>query len=119
MPIYEYECTACGNHHEVIQKITEQPLVDCPSCQQPALKKLISAVGFRLSGTGWYETDFKQSNKRNLSGKEAKESKDAKDAKDSSKTDSPKSKESDSAKTGKSADTSKASTTSQSASSAG
>ena len=114
MPIYEYECTACGSNHEVIQKITEEPLVDCPSCHQPALKKLVSAVGFRLSGTGWYETDFKQSNKRNLSDKEAKESK---DSKDSSKSDSPKSKESDSAKAGKSADTSKSSTTSQSASS--
>ncbi len=105
MPIYEYECTACGYHHEVIQKISEEPLANCPSCHQPALKKLVSAAGFRLSGTGWYETDFKQSNKRNLTAKEPKETKD-----------SSKSKESESSKAGKPADKSKSTTTSQPAS---
>ena len=61
MPIYEYECEACGYHYEAIQKISDAPLLECPSCGQPALKKLISAAGFRLSGSGWYETDFKNS----------------------------------------------------------
>jgi len=59
MPIYEYQCLACGHEMEKLQKLADAPLVDCPNCQQPALKKKISAAGFRLKGTGWYETDFK------------------------------------------------------------
>ena len=59
MPIYEYECQACGYHLEVIQKMSDAPVVACPACGKTELKKLISAAGFRLSGTGWYETDFK------------------------------------------------------------
>ena len=66
MPIYEYECQQCGHRHEVLQKISEDPLTDCPACNKSALKKLISAAGFRLSGSGWYETDFKSKNKKNL-----------------------------------------------------
>lgn len=103
MPIYEYECTACGDLHEIMQKITEDPLVDCPSCGQPALKKLISAAGFRLSGTGWYETDFKRSRQRNLTEKESKESKESTKSKDSGDSkDSPKPKEAKSSKADKS-----------------
>ena len=68
MPIYEYSCQACGHKHEALQKISDKPLVDCPACEQPALKKMISAAGFRLSGSGWYETDFKGSKKKNISG---------------------------------------------------
>ena len=64
MPIYEYECKACGYRHEAIQKMSDQPLVECPSCHKPELKKLISAAGFRLKGSGWYETDFKNSGKK-------------------------------------------------------
>ena len=66
MPIYEYECQQCGHHHEALQKISEDPLTVCPSCNASALKKLVSAAGFRLSGSGWYETDFKSKNKKNL-----------------------------------------------------
>ncbi len=66
MPIYEYECQQCGHRHEALQKISEDPLTVCPACNKSALKKLISAAGFRLSGTGWYETDFKSKNKKNL-----------------------------------------------------
>ncbi len=66
MPIYEYECKACGSRHEVIQKMSEEPLVECPDCKKPELKKLISAAGFRLKGGGWYETDFKTGGKKNL-----------------------------------------------------
>ncbi|SPJ34785.1 FmdB family zinc ribbon protein [Kushneria phyllosphaerae] len=68
MPIYEYECRACGTRLEKIQKIDAAPLVECPSCHEGALQRLISAAGFRLSGGGWYETDFKSSGRRNLAG---------------------------------------------------
>jgi len=59
MPIYEYECTDCGHKLEAIQKMSDDPLKDCPECDTDSLKKLVSAAGFRLKGTGWYETDFK------------------------------------------------------------
>lgn len=59
MPIYEYECGSCGHRFEAIQKMSDPVLNDCPSCGQSGLKKLISAAGFQLKGTGWYATDFK------------------------------------------------------------
>jgi len=59
MPIYEYECGACGHRFEVIQKMSDPALTGCPSCGKSELKKLISAAGFQLKGTGWYATDFK------------------------------------------------------------
>lgn len=68
MPIYEYQCQACGHHLEALQKISEEPLKDCPKCGQPQLSRLISAAGFRLKGGGWYETDFKQGKRRNVAG---------------------------------------------------
>ena len=67
MPIYEYICNDCGHEFETLQKMSDEPLVDCPACEKPALKKKISAPGFRLSGSGWYETDFKSDNQKNLS----------------------------------------------------
>ena len=77
MPIYEYRCEACGHEMDALQKISDDPLVACPECGKPALKKLISAAGFRLKGGGWYETDFKKGNKKNLhdSGKKPSEPK--------------------------------------------
>jgi putative FmdB family regulatory protein len=63
MPIYEYACHACGHEFEIIQKMVDLPLEQCPVCTENTLKKKISAVGFRLKGTGWYETDFKNKNK--------------------------------------------------------
>jgi len=68
MPIYEYQCQTCGKQLEVLQKISEDPLQDCPDCGESALKKKISAAAFRLKGGGWYETDFKTGNKKNLAG---------------------------------------------------
>ncbi len=68
MPIYEYQCQACGDEHEALQKISAEPLVTCPACNKPELKKKISAAGFRLKGSGWYETDFKSGNKKNVVG---------------------------------------------------
>lgn len=66
MPIYEYQCQACGAGLEALQKMTDAPLLDCPDCKKPALQKKVSAAGFRLKGGGWYETDFKNGNKRNV-----------------------------------------------------
>ena len=66
MPIYEYRCDSCGHELEVMQKLADAPLTDCPECADAALRKKISAVGFRLKGSGWYETDFKSGNKKNV-----------------------------------------------------
>ena len=79
MPIYDYKCSKCGHQMEVIQKITDDPKTVCPKCESKSLKKLISAPSFRLKGSGWYETDFKTGNKKNILNKE-------KDAKDSNKS---------------------------------
>jgi len=72
MPIYEYLCHACGNKLETIQKINEPVLTKCPVCHKNDLQKLISTVAFRLKGNGWYETDFKSGNKRNLAAADEK-----------------------------------------------
>ncbi len=64
MPIYEYQCNHCQHTFDTLQKISEDPLVKCPECEKDTLKKLISQAGFRLKGTGWYETDFKNNNKK-------------------------------------------------------
>lgn len=66
MPIYEYQCTKCGHELESLQKISDPPLTDCPECGEATLQKLVSAAGFRLKGGGWYETDFKSGNKKNV-----------------------------------------------------
>ena len=71
MPIYEYRCQSCNHELEVLQKLSDPELSDCPSCNQPELKKLISAVGFRLKGSGWYETDFKSGNQKNVAKSDA------------------------------------------------
>src|SRR5512144_451112 len=75
MPIYEYECTKCGHYLEALQKIADKPLRECPECGKHSLKRLVSAPMFRLSGSGWYETDFKsdKETKRNLADKGEKE----------------------------------------------
>ena len=66
MPIYEYQCTECGYQTEVLQKISDEPLKDCAECGKPTMKKMVSAAAFRLKGGGWYETDFKSGNKKNV-----------------------------------------------------
>jgi len=88
MPIYEFQCQSCGTEVEVIQKISDLPLTDCEACGKPDMKKMVSAAAFRLSGSGWYETDFKKGKKKNLTATndnkpEAKKSKKA-DSKDTS-----------------------------------
>ncbi len=64
MPIYEYRCAICGHEIEAIQKFGDAALQDCPSCGKPQLKKLVSAAGFQLKGSGWYVTDFKDGGKK-------------------------------------------------------
>ena len=68
MPIYEYRCESCGHEFDALQKLSDNPLQDCPDCDAPSLRRLISAPSFRLKGDGWYETDFKsdKETKRNL-----------------------------------------------------
>jgi putative FmdB family regulatory protein len=69
MPIYEYCCQSCGHRMEAIQRLADAPLTECPACNEASLKKQVSAPSFRLSGGGWYETDFKTGeNKKNLAG---------------------------------------------------
>ncbi len=94
MPIYEYQCTACGHHFDTIQTFKDEPLIDCPVCGEASLKKLISTPAFHLKGSGWYVTDFKNPTTPNVGSKEegakekakenineATESKDSKDSK--------------------------------------
>ncbi|MFT5445231.1 MAG: putative FmdB family regulatory protein [Gammaproteobacteria bacterium] len=64
MPIYEYECNACGEQHEFIQKLSESPKRKCPACGKLRLRKLISAAAFHLKGSGWYVTDFRDGGKK-------------------------------------------------------
>jgi len=79
MPIYEYQCDACGHEMEKLQKLSDPAITECPQCKKSTLKKLISAAGFRLKGTGWYETDFKnKSQKKEKSDKPSDKPKDAK-----------------------------------------
>ncbi len=68
MPIYEYGCQKCDHMMDALQKIADAPLVDCPQCGEPGLRRLLSAPSFRLKGSGWYETDFKKDKQRNLHG---------------------------------------------------
>ena len=68
MPFYEYQCTKCGHEEEVLQKISDKPLKKCPACGKSAMQKKVSAAAFRLKGGGWYETDFKSGNKKNVVG---------------------------------------------------
>ena len=97
MPIYEYKCQNCGHHFEALQRISEEPLNACPECKKNTLKKLVSAPNFRLKGQGWYETDFKKDNQKNLAGnKEEKQSgKDKKPDEKDSKKDADKKKKSE------------------------
>ena len=59
MPIYAYKCDACGHAKDVLQKMSDAPLTDCPACGAPKFNKQLTAPGFQLKGTGWYATDFK------------------------------------------------------------
>jgi putative FmdB family regulatory protein len=77
MPIYEYQCDACGHYLEALQQLADSPLKKCPDCGKPKLRRLLSAPMFLLKGSGWYETDFKSDKeiKRNLADRPEKEEK--------------------------------------------
>ena len=67
MPIYEYYCEVCNLNFEVFQKISEKSFEECIQCNKSSkVVKLLSASGFRLKGSGWYVTDFKDKDKKNL-----------------------------------------------------
>lgn len=68
MPIYEYVCKKCGHQQDELHKVDEKPRLACDECGAKPMSRLVSAAGFRLSGGGWYETDFKSDNKKNLAG---------------------------------------------------
>lgn len=63
MPVYEYECQNCRHHFDILQKMNDDPLSECPDCKHHSLVRLVSAAGFQLKGTGWYVTDFKNKDK--------------------------------------------------------
>lgn len=90
MPIYEYECSACGHRLEVIQKVSDSALIECPACGERHLRKLVTAAAFRLKGTGWYETDFKHGGKKDEKKKEATKGTGANDSKTTTKSKSTK-----------------------------
>ena len=77
MPIYEYRCEECGFQEEYLQKVSEPPKTVCPSCGKASFRKLLSAAGFQLKGSGWYATDFK-----GRGGKPAADDKDRHDSSD-------------------------------------
>ncbi len=95
MPIYGYACQSCGHTLDALQKIADDPLVDCPACGAPALKRQLSAPRFRLKGKGWYETDFKTDNQRNLAGEKSESKSDSKSDKTDKKADKKADKKSD------------------------
>lgn len=96
MPIYEYQCERCAHQFETMQKLSEPVLTDCPECGESALRKLVSRVTFRLKGSGWYETDFKSDNKRNVADSANSEPSTSDSASDGSTKDSSKSESSSS-----------------------
>ena len=102
MPFYEYSCESCGHELEALQRLSAEPLVDCPACGAAALRKKVSAAAFRLKGTGWYETDFKDSGKPKTEGDDKTDgNKDSKaDGKKEAATDDSSPKSSDSATDG-------------------
>jgi putative FmdB family regulatory protein len=63
MPIYAYKCESCGFAKDVLQKISDPLLTQCPTCQQETFQKQLTAAGFQLKGSGWYVTDFRDGNK--------------------------------------------------------
>ncbi len=72
MPIYEYRCSECGFQDEFLQKLSDPLMTVCPSCGKESLKKLLSAAGFQLKGSGWYATDFKGSGAKPAAKSDAK-----------------------------------------------
>lgn len=96
MPLYEYECTACGHRFELIQRFSDAAIEQCPNCGELKVKKLLSSPAIQFKGTGWYITDYA---KKGESSKEAakessKESRETKESTKESKESTKESKES-------------------------
>ena len=90
MPIYEYQCQQCGNHFEIMQKISDAPLAECSACGG-VLEKQWSQTSFQLKGSGWYVSDYGKSGSGAKSDEKAPEGKDEKTTGESPKTDTAKS----------------------------
>ena len=84
MPIYAYKCGSCGHAKDVLQKVSDAPLTDCPACGAPAFSKQITAAGFQLKGSGWYVTDFRGGSNGGGSSSSSKSAEGSGDAKPSS-----------------------------------
>ena len=74
MPIYAYKCSSCGYAQDVLQKVSDAPLADCPHCRAATFSKQLTAAGFQLRGSGWYATDFKNGSGKRTEKAEAKAS---------------------------------------------
>ena len=98
MPIYAYKCESCGHAKDVLQKMSDVPLVDCPACGASSFKKQLTAAGFQLKGSGWYVTDFRDG-KGGASTEKTKEGEKSKESSGSEKADTPAISGSDSATT--------------------
>lgn len=85
MPIYAYKCGSCGHAKDVLQKISDAPLTDCPACGASSFSKQITAAGFQLKGSGWYATDFRGGSSAPAADKPAKAETSEKPAESSSK----------------------------------
>lgn len=83
MPIYAYKCSACGHEKDVLQKVADAPLTDCPACGRASFAKQLTAAGFQLKGSGWYATDFKNGSTAKPNGKPAESKSDGADTKPS------------------------------------
>lgn len=86
MPLYEYECAACGHRFERIQKFSDPPIEECPSCGQPKIQKLLSSPAIQFKGTGWYITDYAKSGKDSPKESKKESGESGKESKESSKT---------------------------------
>ncbi len=75
MPIYEYRCGKCGFQKEFLRRMSDAPLTSCPKCGKRSFKKLVTAAGFQLKGTGWYATDFKGGGAKPMAKQDKSESK--------------------------------------------
>ena len=90
MPIYAYKCESCGHAKDVLQKMSDAPLVDCPACGAPTFKKQLTAAGFQLKGSGWYVTDFRDGKGgANSGGDKANDGEKSKESGSAEKADAP------------------------------
>lgn len=88
MPIYAYKCSACGHEQDVLQKLSDAPLTDCPQCGKAAFSKQLTAAGFQLKGSGWYVTDFRNKGSSKSGGSSTSSSSGASDSGSSSSSSS-------------------------------